>query len=70
MQMRQNAPDIRPTAVLGFLGPLCSHALGYKGPGRLPFVRTGVAVHRPVACETSKRGCGGRAGQGQAAHSS
>lgn len=49
-QMRQNAPDIRPTAVLGFLGPLCSHALGYKVvcPGV-------VAVRRPVACETSKR---------------
>lgn len=54
-QMRQNAADIRPTAVLGFLGPLCSHALGWKGPGRPPAVCPGVAVHRPVACEAPAR---------------
>lgn len=28
VQMEQTAPDTRPTAALGFLGPLCSHALG------------------------------------------
>lgn len=44
-----NTPDIRPTAVLGFLGPLCSHALGYKGPGRLPVVRTGLLRAKRVS---------------------